>query len=129
MSLSQDKTPPTSQTEHHSPILKQLTPLNWFQLTFFIWRDAKAGTNIFWSLWIILLALLKRMHALNKSAKTAAQKIFGDFVLKFGFPIRLHHDQGRSLTTSCSHNSSSIVVLKAPEQHPTTRREWSGGAI
>uniref|UniRef100_A0A3B3SXZ0 Gypsy retrotransposon integrase-like protein 1 n=1 Tax=Paramormyrops kingsleyae TaxID=1676925 RepID=A0A3B3SXZ0_9TELE len=31
----------------------------------------------------------------NKSAMTAAEEVFGDFVLKFGFPTKLHHDQGK----------------------------------
>lgn len=31
----------------------------------------------------------------DKSAKTAADKIYGDFMLKFGFCTRLHHDMGK----------------------------------
>lgn len=31
----------------------------------------------------------------DKSAKTAADKIYGDFMLKFGFCTRLHHDTGK----------------------------------
>ena len=30
----------------------------------------------------------------NKSAKTAANKLYNDYVLRFGFPSRIHHDQG-----------------------------------
>ena len=36
----------------------------------------------------------------NKSARTVADRIFSDFVLKFGFPTQIHHNRAQEFEKS-----------------------------
>ena len=54
----------------------------------------------------------------NKSGTTAANKIYNDFILKYGFPARIHHDQGAEFENHLFRQLESICGIKHSHMTP-----------
>ena len=59
----------------------------------------------------------------NKSSTTVAEKLYNDFVLRFGFPSKILHDQGREFENRLFHQLeylSGVQRLRTTPYHPPT---------
>ena len=54
----------------------------------------------------------------NKSGKTGAGKIYNDFVLKCGFPEKLHHDQGKEFENQLFTHLNKVSGVKHSKTTP-----------
>ena len=57
----------------------------------------------------------------NKSGKSAAEKIFNELVLKYRFPEKIHHDQGKEFNNKMFrrfHQLSGVKSSKTTPYHP-----------
>ena len=59
----------------------------------------------------------------NKSATTAAKHLYNDFILRFGIPARIMHDQGKEFENSLFQNLerfSGVTKTRTTPYHPQT---------
>jgi len=58
----------------------------------------------------------------NKTARTVAEKIYNDFVPRFGFPSRIHNDQGGEFENNLFRQLHKLSGVSKSRSAPTTRK-------
>ena len=61
----------------------------------------------------------------NKSAHTDAKKICDDFILRLGFPCRIHHDQETEFENDLFHQLEKLCDMVLYNTLPSTRQRTS----
>ena len=59
----------------------------------------------------------------NKPAITVAQKLYNDCVLRFGFPLKIHHDQGGDFENRLLRELEKCAAWETPVPPLIIRKE------
>ncbi len=90
-------------------------------------KAAKGDMGISWLLLTILHTSHRRTHAPTSQQKRKQKRSLGLFVLRFGFPARLHHDQGKEFKNKLFFKLDDYCGIQCFCTTPY-HRAWNGQA-
>lgn len=116
------ETPAVKQREPLHPIITT-TPFQMVSMDFLHLESSAGGYQYILVVMDHFTWYVQAYATKDKSAKTAAEKLYNDFILQFGLPETTHHDQGGEFE-----NKFSVKSENGPELCLSTDSLSSSGS-